>query len=289
MTTWICKRLGCLLIVFSCTLYGKEPQVLIVYPQAEEPLKSLYASVINGIGRKVNHPGLLEVPEGTVDLEGDLDRLQPDQIIALGKQQVEIIKNSSYRGQILVGMVHANPSGIPGVSLALDIEEFAKSLIQLAPFIKRVYAVQERTHPAIANLQNVSATTPPIIIKEGEGMIATIRILGHLVEQEATTSDAVMAPANLPDNIFYEIAKIAWDRKIILLSTNLAHLEGGVLMAFYPDEVRLGEQLGAMAKNSKPFFENLKSVNAGLNQRVAQHLNIEIDAAKLGHFSVKLK
>jgi ABC-type uncharacterized transport system substrate-binding protein len=120
-------------------------------------------------------------------------------------------------------------------------------------------------------------------------MTATIRLLGHLVEEEATTSDAVLIPANLPSNIFYEIAKIAWDRKIILLSTNLAHLENGVLMAFYPDPEGLGEQLGVLANTGKFEFENLKAVTAGLNQRVAQHLNIEIEASKLDLFSVKLK
>jgi hypothetical protein len=110
-----------------------------------------------------------------------------------------------------------------------------------------------------------------------------------LVETEATSGDAVMVPANLPDNIFYEIAKIAWDRKITLLSTNLAHLEGGVLMVFYPDEVGLGEQLGALATTDNPGFENLKTVNVGLNQRVAQHLNMAIEPAKLTQFSVTLK
>jgi hypothetical protein len=55
---------------------------LIVYPQAEEPLQSIYASIISGIRRKVNHTGLLEVPEGSSDLQADLDRQHPDKIIA---------------------------------------------------------------------------------------------------------------------------------------------------------------------------------------------------------------
>ena len=120
-------------------------------------------------------------------------------------------------------------------------------------------------------------------------MVSTIRLLGQLVEQDATTSDAVLIPANLPGNILFEITKIAWDRKIILLSTNLSHLESGVLMVFYPDEEKLGEQLGNLANNSKPGFENLQSVNAGLNQRVAQHLDIAVEASVLDQFSVKLK
>lgn len=289
MKTWTCKQLGWLFLVLSCTLYGKEPQVLIVYPRVEEPLHSIYASIIKGIGHKISHTGQLEVPEGTDDLQSDLDRFHPDHIIALGKQVAETTLKSTYRDKMLVGMVHYNPAGAAGVSLALDSQGFAKRLSQLAPFIKRVYAVQERSHPAITRLQTDSVTTPPIIIREGNDMIATIRLLGRLVEQEATTTDAVLVPANLPINILFEITKIAWDRHIILLSTNLAHLESGVLMVFYPDEVGLGEQLGALANTSKPVFENLKSVNAGLNQRVVQHLNLTFEAPALEQFSVNIK
>jgi hypothetical protein len=288
MKPWICRLLGGLFFLVSCGLYGQESPVLIVYPQVEEPLHGIYAAIIQGIEHKVSNTELLELPEGTHDAQGELDRHHPSKIIALGKRVADTIGKSSYRGQTLVGMVHSNPSEAAGVSLALGSQDFAKRLAHLAPSIKRVFVVQEHTHPAITN-SLVSASTPAIIIREGGDMTATIRLLGHLVEEEATTSDAVLIPANLPSNIFYEIAKIAWDRKIILLSTNLAHLENGVLMAFYPDPEGLGEQLGVLANTGKFEFENLKAVTAGLNQRVAQHLNIEIEASKLDLFSVKLK
>ncbi len=289
MKTWTCKQLGWLLLAFSCTLYGKEPQVLIVYPQVEEPLHSLYSSIIKGISHKIGTAEHLEVPDGTGELQTEFDRRHPDLIIALGKQVADTALKSSYRDKILVGMVHANPSGSPGVSLALDSQGLANRLSQLAPFIKRVYAVQEHNHLAITGLQQDPATTPPVIVREGEDMITTIRLLGQLVEQEATTSDAVLVPANLPGNILFEITKIAWDRHIILLSTNLAHLESGVLMVFYPDEIGLGEQLGVLANAIKPGFESLKSVNTGLNQRVAQHLKLTFEAPALEQFSVTLK
>jgi len=288
MKPWICKQLGGLFFLVSCSLYAQASPLLIVYPQVEEPLHRIYAAIIQGIEHKVSDTELLELPEGTDDAQSELDRRHPSKIIALGKSVADIIGKSSYRGQTLVGMVHSNPSEAAGVSLALGSQDFVKRLVHLAPSIKRVFVVQEHTHPAITS-SPVSASTPAIIIREGGDMTATIRLLGHLAEEEATTSDAVLIPANLPSNIFYEIAKIAWDRKIILLSTNLAHLESGVLMAFYPDPEGLGEQLGTLSNTGKFEFENLNAVTAGLNQRVAQHLNIEIEASKLELFSVKLK
>jgi hypothetical protein len=270
--------------------HAKEPLVLITYPVVEEPLHSIYASVIKGIEKKVSHTEHFEVPEDINNLQSEIDKHHPDKIIALGKRVADAALKSSYRNQIVVGMVHSNPNESPGVSLALDSQGLAKRLSQLAPFIKKVYAVQESSQTAITlNVSDTPIPNPPIIIKEGGDMVSTIRLLGQLVEQDATTSDAILIPANLPGNILFEITKIAWERKIILLSTNLSHLESGVLMVFYPDEEKLGEQLGSLATYSKPVFENLQSVNAGLNQRVAQHLNITIEASVLNQFSVKLK
>jgi len=289
MKPWICRQLGWLFFLVSCSVYAQASPVLIVYPLVEEPLHGIYAAIIQGIEHQVSNTELLELQEGTHDAQRELDRHHPSKIIALSKRVADTIHKSSYRGQTLVGMVHTNPSEAVGVSLAMDSQDFAKRLANLAPSIKRVFVIQEHTHPAITSSPVSSTLAPAIIIREGGDMTATIRLLGHLVEEEATTSDAVLIPANLPSNIFYEIAKIAWDRKIILLSTNLAHLESGVLMAFYPDPEGLGEQLGALANAGKFEFENLKAVTAGLNQRVAQHLNIEIEASKLELFSVKLK
>ncbi len=290
MTKGIYKLYQILLLGICFNAHAKEPLILIAYPAVEEPLHSIYASVIKGIEKKVNHTEHLEVPVDANNLQNDINKHHPDKIIALGKRVADAALKTTYQNQIVIGLVHSTPNESPGVSLALDSQGLAKRLTQLAPFIKKVYAVQESSHPAITlNTSNTPITTPPIIIKEGSDMVGTIRLLGQLVEHDATTSDAVLVPANLPGNILFEITKIAWDRKIILLSTNLSHLESGVLMVLYPDEEKLGEQLGSLANNSKQAFENLESVNAGLNQRVAQHLNIAIEASVLNQFSVKLK
>jgi hypothetical protein len=290
MTKGIYKLCQIILLGISFNAHAKESLTLIAYPAVEEPLRSIYASVIKGIEKNVNHTEHLEVPENNNNLQADLDRHHPDKIIALGKRVADAALKTTYQNQIVIGLVHSTPNESPGVSLALDSQGLSKRLSHLAPFIKKVYAIQESGHPAITlNATDTTITIPPIIMKEGGDMVSTIRLLGQLVEQDTTTGDAILVPANLPSNILFEITKIAWDRKIILLSTNLSHLESGVLMVFYPDEEKLGEQLGSLANNSKPGFENLQSVNAGLNQRVAQHLNIAIEASVLNQFSVKLK
>ena len=57
-------------------------------------------------------------------------------------------------------------------------------------------------------------------------------------------------------------------------------------MVFYPDEIALGQQLGEMIQQGRFSFEYLKMAKVGLNLKVAQHLGINIEPAKLSHFAV---
>jgi hypothetical protein len=287
MMRWI-SRSVVLGVLFSGIVSAKE-SVLVVYPENEVPLQPIYEAVMTGIEHQVGHTEQLAVPADSQNIQELLKPYHPDHIIALGKSATEAISHSGNQAQLRVGMLAFKPPDYLGVSLTLDSSHLAQKLKQLAPFIKRVYAVQDTRHPAVSANKATKPDTPEIVIREGEDMIATIRLLGHLVEEEATTSDAVLMPANLPNNILYEIARIAWDRHIILLSTNLYHLENGALLVLYPDPIALGEQLGSQITNKKVVSENLQSVNAALNKLIARHLNIDFDAAMLGHFAVTIK
>ena len=145
MTKGIYKLCHIFLLGICFNAHAKEPLVLIAYPAVEEPLHSIYASVIKGIEKKVSHTEHLEVPEDiTTTFKADIDKHHPDKIIALGKRVADAALKTTYRNQSMVGLVHSNPNESPGVSLALDSQGLAKRLAQFAPFIKKVYAVQEQ-------------------------------------------------------------------------------------------------------------------------------------------------
>jgi len=190
---------------------------------------------------------------------------------------------------MLVGLAHFNPTEYNGVSLTLDSRSLGTQLSRFVPSVKRVFVVQQAGHQTIESVPAISGTQPTLEIREGSDQLATIRLLGHIVGEEATATDAVFIPANLPIDILYEVAKVAWDKKIMLLSTNLAQLDTGTLMGFYPDELALGEQLGQLVTKKNPGFESTRGVNSALNRKVAQHLGIDFDPATLDLFTIKIK
>ena len=288
MTRGICKLVLFFILGFCHESYGDPARVLVLYPKTDEPLHSLFKGTIKGIESTINPVEVSEIPNDNRNLLEELNRRKPDKIIALGKRIADNLQNSAYKDRTLAGWLFLNKEEQPGISLTLNSEFFSRQLSQTAPFINKVYVVQEATHQSIASPSINLSSKPTLIFREGQDMTTTIRLLGTLVETEAIPGEAVMIPANLPANILFEIAKIAWNRKVILLSTNLAHLENGALMVFYPDEFALGQQLGELAVQNRFSHENLQSAKTGVNLKVAQHLGITIEPPKLDLFSVKV-
>jgi hypothetical protein len=280
----------CLFVInISSPANGKEPRIVIAYPASETSQALTYTHVIDGIEKAVGHAERLEVTEGADTVQAQLDRLHPDKVIALGKKVAGTINKTSYLKLMLVGLAHFNPTEYNGVSLTLDSRSLGAQLSRFVPSVKRVFVVQQAGHQTIESVPAISGTQPTLEIREGSDQLATIRLLGHIVGEEATATDAVFIPANLPIDILYEVAKVAWDKKIMLLSTNLAQLDTGTLMGFYPDELALGEQLGQLVTKKNPGFESTRGVNSALNRKVAQHLGIDFDPATLDLFTVKIK
>jgi ABC-type uncharacterized transport system substrate-binding protein len=269
--------------------FGKEPQVTIVYSGTEASRSSAYALVVAGIEKTLKDTQTLVVGSESDDIQSLLDNTHPDIVIALGKTVAEAVNKTSYRAQTLAGLMYLRSKDTNGVSLALDSRFLIGPVRKLVPSIKRIFIIQQTHYQTIDHVAALSKTSPIVEVREGADSLATIRILGRLLEGEATESDAVFIPANLPNNILYEVAKSAWDKRIILLSTNLSHLDNGALIVAYPDNLALGEQLGRLAYQQTPANESVKGISLGLNRRVAQHLNIDFDQVGLNAFALKIK
>ncbi|MDO8941072.1 MAG: hypothetical protein Q7U98_18110 [Methylicorpusculum sp.] len=278
-----------ILLAVSCCTYGNDKPVLITYPVTQEPLHHIYAMIINGIKNKVPDAQQLPLTEPIGDFNAAVASLRPEVVIALGKPAAEAVKNSNYHHQAWVGMTYFNPTEYKGISLVVDSQQIIARLSKILPDLKRVFIVQEQSQRTIEGKPSSAAhLLPSLVYEDCLDMLQCIRFLDRLLKREATATDAVFIPANLPKNILYEIAKIAWEKKIILLSTNLQHLENGVVAVFYPDAFGLGVQLANLIA-SKTDYEPLQAVSLALNRRVAGHLEIEFSPATLELFTVKIK
>jgi hypothetical protein len=289
VTKWTFKYL-LVFFLFSSQAFGDNANTLIIYPEVGKGQEQVYSSVIKGIENEIEQPKLLELKDGQIDIQQQLDEIRPLKIIALGKSAAEAANKSSYRKQTLTGLSYFTKSEYNGVSLIVNSRTLAGLLHQVAPFIQRIFIVQQSGHHTIAVQPTVPGDTPTIFDIEGSDSLETIRLLGRLLEHDVSApTDAVFIPANITDDIRQEMEKVAWNKKIMLLSTNFSHLETGIPMVFYPDPVALGGQLGRLAgKKSLDGFENAASIYIGLNRRAAQHIDLAPPSQKTNLFSVQI-
>jgi hypothetical protein len=278
-------------IFLSLPVYGKAPLVIIAYSSSDASYNSAYAQVIAGIEKELSYTKMVDIVANSndVDVQALLDSNSPDKVIALGKGVVDAVKKTSYRERVLAGLMFFKSGDYNGVGLALDSRVLVDQLSHLVPLLKRVFIVQQAHYQTIDYTPAPSGSSFTLEVREGADSLETIRILGQLLEKEATETDAIFIPANLPNNMLYEVAKVAWDKKIILLSTNLTHLENGALIVAYPNDVALGQQLGRLVSQKKPIYESANGVSFALNRRVAQHLAIEFNQASFDSFAFKIK
>ena len=91
--------------------------------------------------------------------------------------------------------------------------------------------------------------------------------------QDVTTIDS--------DTILPLLLEEAWNRRSIVFSSNLVHVKKGVLFSMYPDNLKLGEELGKLAMDVMQNKTNseilpLKALKLAVNIRIAKHLGIKI-------------
>lgn len=286
MRNAIYKILKILVVLSSCSADALIPNVIIVFSTGD--MKSpTYVNVVAGIKNIIPAAQQYEFTGDIPLLQKSLDSAKPDKVIALGRNVIEAVDKTTLRDRALSGLIYFKPeSSKKGVSLSLNGQELFKQIKTFLPSVKRIFVIQQKAFETIDYSPSKTLFTPSVEMIVGDNSLNTIRILGRLLDQMDSPSDvAVIVPANLQDNILYEVVKVAWDKHIALLSTNLGHLENGVLISIYPNDFLLGKQLGRLAASSVSSFQSVEDMKYAVNLRVAKHLEIDFESNSLEKFS----
>ena len=266
---------------FSITSLSKEPDALVIYSKYSFDKYPIYAKVLGGIERKLSITKVEVTDESNI--QSILDARNPRRIIVLGKSIADEVAKTNHKDKMIVGLTYFQNSNYYGVNMALDAQVVAKKLSELLPSIKRIEVIQQDGFKTINNddskkigqLEFNSVTDP----------LDVIRMTSKIID-EADQSTAVIVPPNILANLIFEMSKVAWERKVALISTNLNHLDSGILMVIFPDEEKMGESIGALFTNPSLSAEDTIHVKVGVNKRTAQHLSQDFSKKQLGEMSV---
>jgi hypothetical protein len=284
MPIWIYKSLFLISILcFPITVFSKSQNVLIAYSKSSLDMNPIYSTVIKGVEKNLSTE-ILELNDDELDYQQKLDKIHPDRIIALGKQVVKSIDNTTYVDKMIAGIMFFDPSNYRGVSLIIDHSVIEQQVTALLPEIQKIYVIQQENNQSIYSREN----SKRLEFKDYPDLLDAIRASSNMIEKSDSTV-AIVLPPNTAPNIVFGLAKLAWDRNVVLISTNLSHLDVGVMMVLFPDAEATGEELASLAKLINPKGQYTKNIKIALNSRVAQHLSKEFTQKQKDKFSITVK
>lgn len=262
--------------------------LLIVYPKVKAPYNKIYDDIIKGINE--NYLGISHELQLTGNSENNIlaeqiKQHQPDVLVTLGKRSLKEVRQLASPIPIVAGAITKTEEVVAGVSMSPDAEVILSHLLAMTPFVKRVYVVSDLQYQAqLDGAEAFLSERGRVLQVEGAESVQEAADKYLKIIHQASAQDAIwlMQGANLNDpSILMLVLKAAWNKKIVVFSSNPSHVKRGALFSLYPDNEKMGH---ALAKIAQQHELDLISPNAGLtplrsvhlivNKRTSKHLGI---------------
>lgn len=280
----------------------------ILYPDIREPFRGVFLNIIQGINDRLGKDAIMRtyVDDGrdTEDLRAWIADNDVRTVIALGSRGRFLRDELSGSASFVLGAIHMSPEldveRYQGISLSPDPALLLDKLKHLAPSIKTVHLVyhRERDHwmvdKALGPARRLGIEIHAVPVDRLQEAAEAYRTVLS-IQKSATEALWLSQDSSVLDEqaVLPLILREAWERKLIVFSSNPAHVRRGALFGLYPDNFRMGRSLGEMANNitrsgaAKPQrMDLLKDLNLAFNVRTANHLGISynrefLDSAQL--------
>ena len=279
--------------------------VAVLFPDVDEPFRTVFSQMVDGVedrlsGRLVRIPLVARLTPS--ELSDELQRRDVRLVIALGRQGLHMAARLDERLPVVLGGVLGVPETTPRVFAVHSLAPFPGVIFsnwrQLVPNAQRVHVVFDpRQNAWLIKLAREAARQQGLELNALEAQDLTTSLRQHeqalagmdpkrdalwLIQDTTTVEDSAVLPLVLGQ---------AWKRQLVLLSSSLAHVKRGVLMAPFPDNRRMGLALaesalrqmagGKAAEGVLP----LRELRSAVNSRTAAHLGLDIS---LGRFDLVL-
>lgn len=281
-------------------------RVAVLYPDLNEPYRSVFASIIKGIEEELSSAPLL-VPIGTDGLQRLRERLAAEGVgvcIALGRSVVESVEAAGLdmpivRGAVLDPHINTGGNGSPqGISLAPDPAILLDLLKQLAPRVTRVTVVYSDSDavPLIARAVQIGHSLGVTVVPDKSEDLLDAAAVYRSVIPTLGPRDALWIPQDpqaVDDKVILPmLLNAAWEQNFVLFSSNADHAKRGVLYSVYPDNLAMGRRLARIASRqaadaqANQGMAPLEDLLIAVNLRAAEHLGLGLSAQQISTFDL---
>nr|WP_315473237.1 hypothetical protein [uncultured Undibacterium sp.] len=280
--------------------------VRIFYPDIGEPYKSIFVKIMDGVDERLPRPSQrIAISSDANPASISLPRDNRQLVIALGRAGLKAAMALDGAVDIIGGGVIGPSEADARItmlqSLAPDPSILFARLRQLQANGRRIFAVYSTINSGwLMRFAEFAARANGFEFKAYE--VNDLRAASQKYQElwsELNATDALWLPqdpiTSEESTIVPTVLKEAWNRNIVLFSSNLAHVRRGALFALFPNNTALGHRLAAAAiahmsvqANAPRGVMPLRELFASLNTRTASHLGIDYVPKLHGSFDLLL-
>jgi putative ABC transport system substrate-binding protein len=271
-------------------------RVAVIYPEVDQPYAKVFQQIIADIRRQKDFDVKTYTLRDSYDpstVSKWVSRQNAQTLVALGQRSVDVVENLDMDIPIIVGAVlYASASQnqlMSGISLTPDPDLLFKHLKELAPGIERVHVVYnpDRYQWLIDYARKVAAKRGvKVIAREARDLPSAAPLYRELLADSRHDEDAVwlLQDSSTVGNssILPLVLREAWDKKLVVFSSNPSHVRRGALFSLYADQNAIGRSITKLllhqtSSKSKPNgLLPLSDVLIAVNMRTAGHIKLDI-------------
>jgi putative ABC transport system substrate-binding protein len=280
----------------------------VVYPKTKTANDEIFDQIIKGIQKefkgKVNLVELAKKKtkeEAAADIAtaaAAIDKQKPDMVITLANSGRKVGKLFKEKTPWVSGALPIRPTNryrLSGISSVASPEVMFTHLLKLAPEISHVHVVYSRKSKWVIELAKVTAakmglklTAHPVKNRK-DAIIKYTQLLktaDHKKEAFWLPYDSISVDDYLVLPLMLEKA---WEKKLVVFSSNPPHARRGALFTVYPDNETTGVNLVRMVQNM--FSKSMEAgviptaeVKLAVNLKTASHLGLVFTTKEKGRF-----
>lgn len=271
-------------------------RVAVIYPEVDQPYARVFTKIIDEIrqqkGFEVNTYGLREDFNATA-VKDWVTQQNAQTLVALGQRGVDVVEHLDVDVPIIIGAVlyvSGNQNQlVSGISLTPDPDLLFKYLKELSPNITRVHVVYNPDrYQWLIDYANKAARKRgvEIVARKASDLPSAAPLYRELLADSRHNRDAIWLlqdSSTVGDSsILPLVLREAWDRKLVVFSSNPSHVRRGALFSLYADQDSLGKSITKLLLQHKPGITKpqgllpLSDVQIAVNLRTAGHIKLDI-------------
>ena len=267
--------------------------IAVIYPNASEPHRSIFAQIIGGIGEKTKGRVVtIQIgAEVNADELNDTLRRQGVRVaIALGRQGMKAATVLDRNIGVVVGGVSASPGSearnMQVQVLSPDPALLLSRLKEMMPKVRRVFVVYDpRQNAWMMRVAKEAARAQGVefVAHEAQDLRSAMRAYQEIFATANQRHDALWLPQDSTtaeeSTVLPLVLQESWSHNLAVFSSNFGHVKRGALFSLYPDNTELGRRLGASAQamlasgaSDGSGMAPLREVLIAVNLRTAKHV-----------------